>query len=245
MQVFNKLKEIIKSTTRTDCPKCDSAPANSLRLIWPEDAFSEKLFKIKTLRNGDGLYKCPSCKTSWVKQDAHLTLVKNLDLISRWNQKSQICKPEILEDLKKIGQTNFLSFPCSCELKSGKQLPKCVISFVDEPPLWFTPEQKIIFIDEVKAVAPSTAAIPQAIRQKLSELWELTLGTKAVYVKDKNGKFYSINGIKNFFTVDESNGEDLEEVVDLPEGAEVQPYESPDSEIVTVLTDLEPHLMEM
>lgn len=245
MQVFNKLKDIIKSATKSDCPKCETGSSNNLRLIWPEDAFSEKLFKIKTLRNGDALYKCPTCKTNWIKQDVHLTLVKNSDLISKWNQKPQLCKPEILEELKKIGKTNFLSFPCSCELKSGKQLSKCVISFLDEPPLWFAPEQKIIFIDEVKSVAPSPQAIPLQIRAKLAELWELTLGTKPVFVKDKEGKIYSINGIKNFFSNSSTEGKDLEELLELPPDAQPEVYENSDSEIVTILADLETNLLEL
>lgn len=256
MEVFEKLKTLVNPAAlaspfgKTECPKCEGSDSSNLRFIWPAEKFGKKVIKVKSLRNGDTLHKCMSCKTYWLKQDSpHFTVVKNLEQIERWNSQAQVCKPEFVEDLKKIGKTNFLSFPCAVELKNGEKHTQSVISFIDEPPIWFPAEQKIIFIDEVKNLSPSPEAIPHSIREAAAELWELTMGTKALFVQTPNQEFYRIHGIKNFFSHKGTLGQDLQLVENIetqigdPEKVPECPHS--DQEVITVLADLEDYLTEL
>jgi hypothetical protein len=241
---FFKISDLKKTLYHAleGCPKCNDE--DQIVFVLSQSPYKKSLHKIKNLRsNNEALYQCERCQSHWVSQEDYLKNVQDISLIEHWNQKPQLCPEPFLEVLHQIGKTNFLSVPAAATLKTGQFIPACEVHFIDESPVWLDQERPIFLIDEVAWLEPSEFALPQNIREKTAEAWEIRMGFAPTAVEAKNGKVYLLHGIKHFFKQDELTGKDINKLVNQfePKKALAGKYQGPEPAII--IADLEPKLM--
>jgi hypothetical protein len=222
------------------CPLC--LEVTKFDFIWPEVFFEEKfiLEKIETLRTGEELFGCSCCNTLWVRDlSGSFIRFKKTEFFERWNSQPQICPEKFLEVLVGIGKTNFMSIPCAATLPSGEHFESCELHFVDELPLWQTLGRRSILISEVQEISPSIYALPQNIREKTSENFEIRMGLSRTAIESSTGGVYLLHGIKNFFCQDGFTGSDIKTIKDKYDDTNVKPYKYFGPEPVVLIADFE------
>lgn len=240
-KIFQRKSALQKAQILHGCPRC---PHNQLQaFIWPEQSFVHELESVRILRSDEELLKCENCKAHWVRQEKHLRLVEDLDLLERWNNQPLHCPENFLETLHQIGKTHFLSVPCSVELHDGQTFEACEVHFLEEAPIWLDLSKKIFLISEVKTLKASKFSLPQIVRQKLAEAWELRLGIPATAIKAANEQVYLLHGVKNFFSQDNIVGSEITELVNEYDPSKAKQAEYNGPEPVIVVADLEPKLL--
>jgi hypothetical protein len=223
------------------CPHC--AGKQEIVFVWSRSLFKQSIQKIQEIRYSEFIYQCTECDTHWLLQGDYMRKIIDLALVKRWDEKFHQCPESFLEVLLQIGKTNFLTFPFAGKLKTGEFLAACELHFIEEAPVWLDDSRKIIFIDDFESIQHSEFALPQKIREKTAEAWEIRMGFAPTAVKATNGTTYLLHGIKNFFCQDNLKGSELQNIVTEFEEATAKEahYEGP--ETVIVVADLEPKLL--
>ncbi len=242
VNLFKRKSPSNEPSASKGCPRCAlSSPIDFF--IWSKSVFKESINKIKDLKYSEELFQCKECEAFWLLQGDHMKFVENIELLLAWHEKAHLCPENLLETLHGIGPTNFLTIPAAATTVKGEFLPVCEVHFLDESPVWLDQSKRIILINEIENFQLSEYALPQKIRQKTSEAWELRMGFAPTAIQSEDGQVYLLHGIKHFFCQDGLKGADFKVLMQEYVENKTKEAEYSGPAPVIIIAELEPKLL--
>jgi hypothetical protein len=170
------------------------------------------------LRSGHARFECQQCAAWWVETGGGMvTYVVDgqRPLLERWNQRPQTTTAAQVELLRRIGPTGYgraderaLDVPCRVVLRNGRVIDMAIVRLSRLPPVMLG-RLELALISEVAELATSPFALTRDVRNATLHAGELAMGFAPTIVRVR-GRRYVLNGIAQFFRVDDMTGPEVE-----------------------------------
>lgn len=207
-----------KTRPRDGCPDCR---ADGTVAFDPGAGFERGYLKTlsleKKLKFGE-LHVCSRCGMRWVFDGVRFLVVPRTQdgMLREWDRKRLSFSPEIRRALEKIGADPAFpgaqgrTYPCRVRI-AGRWHDFATISFQAEPPLVLSAGgPRIVFADEVEAVAPSDYALSHEVRRYLQDGADRALSEfHPSPVRTRSGRRFLVPARASFLDVDGIEGKEL------------------------------------
>lgn len=210
-----------------DCPACDRNRYISFNWKFARSGsntdlsiIAAQLRHIKSLKFGE-LYQCKTCQGHWYL-DANGLMMKRVpkervSLLHTWDA-ARIAPPtEMTNALRDIGGTESdrygngkgsIKFPCAIETVDGGSFDLALVLITKEPPIadW---QKTVLLGGEVRAISPSSYALPIDVRLATLDADEVRMGFAPTVIESRDGHRFVVNWANDFFLHGSTLGSDI------------------------------------